>query len=843
MDKTRNLLFSCKQKPVHALLPAMLLILADTGIHAAPDPAIQITAPDNPAPVQTGIPFDLKLAMNAGSEQGKPVDWWLVADTPYGWYSFDLPSRSWRPGISVAYQNALVNFDLTDLVNITGLPAGKYTFYFGIDTNMNSKLNMNQAYYQKTAVTVSSTDEKKAGTTAFQSPICDTSITLSNLTNGYAELSADNLRHTGLDLIPKRGCDHDVYAAAGGTVRRIDFGTIDPEVEKAGKVADNHDMGNVVIIDHNNGKGPFTLYAHLSVIDVENGAEVSKGQRIGTLGKTGCSEADDKRKCGVHLHFEVKHYDALGNLGDKGPRWGYVPRAQPPNHYGYINPWPYLDYPVATLDTPIAVEAAAEQAVLTGPDPDQYKFVVGKVAQGDKFVAFARYNDWYQIYLPAKGGPGSGWIQARPADEGSGIFVVAGTGQEGLSVCASANACSGTTRKQSAVWDRQWVAALETSPAGSGCGSQWIKIHTGLAPGQTGWVCGEWLNRSAINPDPAPSSPKPAPSTPDPAPSNPDPAPSTPLVFGGYDTPGEAFGVTGTGDMIYVADWEKGLQMIDVSDPETPVIAGNFDTNHYSFSYDGRNYHVEYAVGVAAKGTIVYVALGGHDMLLAIDASDPANPVITGLSEIPAEPLHLFRAGGIAYLTTLNDQGIYMFDIGNPASPVAIAVLNPPGETENVDADGNKAYVADGSAGLQIYDITHPAVPALAGHLETPGGYASAVAADGNMAYVAVYYADTATNRLLAVDTSDPANPVITGSIILPAYAIDADAAYGKVYVADTTGRRTIDVSNPGSPVLVSSINTPYRTEDIDINAADGRAYVAAGKAGMVFFDIAPANP
>jgi len=52
--------------------------------------------------------------------------------------------------------------------------------------------------------------------------------------------------------------------------------------------------GNAVIIDH--GQGLYTLYAHLSSIDVSKGDMVAKGQALGRSGETGLAGGD-------HLHY------------------------------------------------------------------------------------------------------------------------------------------------------------------------------------------------------------------------------------------------------------------------------------------------------------------------------------------------------------------------------------------------------------------------------------------------------------------------------------------------------------------------------------------------------------
>ena len=54
--------------------------------------------------------------------------------------------------------------------------------------------------------------------------------------------------------------------------------------------------GDTVIVDH--GLGVFTLYGHLSEVDVAVGTDVARGTPVGKTGETGLAGGD-------HLHFSV----------------------------------------------------------------------------------------------------------------------------------------------------------------------------------------------------------------------------------------------------------------------------------------------------------------------------------------------------------------------------------------------------------------------------------------------------------------------------------------------------------------------------------------------------------
>jgi murein DD-endopeptidase MepM/ murein hydrolase activator NlpD len=76
--------------------------------------------------------------------------------------------------------------------------------------------------------------------------------------------------------------------------------------------------GNVVVIRH--GDELYTLYAHLSRVEVYVGQQVRAGQKIGEVGQTGAA-------IGSHLHFEVRRGgDGMNYFSTENPEYWLIPK-------------------------------------------------------------------------------------------------------------------------------------------------------------------------------------------------------------------------------------------------------------------------------------------------------------------------------------------------------------------------------------------------------------------------------------------------------------------------------------------------------------------------------------
>jgi subtilisin family serine protease len=190
---------------------------------------------------------------------------------------------------------------------------------------------------------------------------------------------------------------------------------------------------------------------------------------------------------------------------------------------------------------------------------------------------------------------------------------------------------------------------------------------------------------------------------------------------GFYDTPGDAYGVAVSGTYAYVADFGKGLRVIDVSDPAHP--------NEVSFHSTP-----DWAYGVTISGPYAYVAAHSAG-LRVMDVSDPAHPTEVGLYDTPGLALGVAISGPYAYVADWN-AGLRVIDVSDPAHPNEIGFYDTLGYARDVTVSGPYAYVADGQSGLRVMDVSDPA------HLTEVGFYdttdlALGVAFSGSYTYVA----------------------------------------------------------------------------------------------------------
>ena len=122
-------------------------------------PDIKANGADGPLIINSNDTLSITIELTSGGGTGNNADWWLVAATPFGLFHYRPVDGSWGPDLTYSHQGPLFNLGEFEVLNISGLPAGSYKIYFGVDMDMNSTLNMDQAYYDSVTVYINGGDD------------------------------------------------------------------------------------------------------------------------------------------------------------------------------------------------------------------------------------------------------------------------------------------------------------------------------------------------------------------------------------------------------------------------------------------------------------------------------------------------------------------------------------------------------------------------------------------------------------------------------------------------------------------------------------------------------------
>lgn len=302
-------------------------------------------------------------------------------------------------------------------------------------------------------------------------------------------------------------------------------------------------------------------------------------------------------------------------------------------------------------------------------------------------------------------------------------------------------------------------------------------------------------------------------------------------VSGGYaivsrfQTTAYAQDIVKKNNLVYIAQGEGGLMIVNVADPENP--------HAVSTTSEGVR---GYSSKIAMKDSVVYLAAGSFGVSV-LNVIDPDAPVVTDANS-SIKPARNFHILGDYLFTAISEQGVKIAKISYPTQPDPRGVTKTSGYAHGITttADSNYLLVACGEMGLSIFDISnfqqgYGDYP-LVGWGDTPG-YAEAVIVldDKSIAFLAC-----GTAGLQIIDYSDTANIHIVGSYGAGGYAKELTYQNQRIYLtAELSGLQIIDVSDVANPYLLGSIDTEYA---LGLDIDEKYVYVADEREGLIIISI-----
>jgi hypothetical protein len=158
---------------------------------------------------------------------------------------------------------------------------------------------------------------------------------------------------------------------------------------------------------------------------------------------------------------------------------------------------------------------------------------------------------------------------------------------------------------------------------------------------------------------------------------------------------------------VYITNFSAGaatnFAVIDVDKPDTPILLGTLSGAAVA--------QIDNPYGLEVLNGYAYIANGpngGNPGLAIIDLSNPDSPALAGSASTEGNnpsPSDIWISGSYAILSDGYNEGLEMFDISDPEDPVRLGACEVSGDAYSVTGAGNYAFVAADSAGLKVFDL------------------------------------------------------------------------------------------------------------------------------------------
>lgn len=260
-----------------------------------------------------------------------------------------------------------------------------------------------------------------------------------------------------------------------------------------------------------------------------------------------------------------------------------------------------------------------------------------------------------------------------------------------------------------------------------------------------------------------------------------------------------------------------GIKILDVSDAAHPRKVGTIPLlfiNSTAYLPDS----------IAVKGTNAYVTDGKY--LRVVDVSTPSEPVTTAvITPTAAFVDNLALSDNYAFVTSgssATPRELVVIDITAPISPTVVTKL-PLGSSYpyGITISGNVLLVTD-QEGVRIFDITNPRSPLQRSLFTAPELQPrSRAAVNGNWVYVG-------HSPLHVIDISNLSQPTLAGVADYQTLGYEIDNKGNTVYLGSRfSGLALLDVTNRAAPTFVKTVGELTYAQDVAPLDSE-RAYVTS---------------
>jgi hypothetical protein len=297
---------------------------------------------------------------------------------------------------------------------------------------------------------------------------------------------------------------------------------------------------------------------------------------------------------------------------------------------------------------------------------------------------------------------------------------------------------------------------------------------------------------------------------------------------------------------VYVDDEMSGLKIVDVSNPDAPLLVGGYDPSPTRYLAFHEAKHVAVANGYA------YLSVG-EDGLLVIDVRNPAHPQLVRWLYAGSNVDRVLIQQQRAY-ALLNYQTVALLDISNPAAAVELGRYSealPQYYFQDLAIRDEIVWVAASYGGLLAIDFGVPAAPVKISEFSTGDGMFPVpvyrVMVHGNHAYLSAMNDLTALHVLDIQDARAPRLIRELDVTQLPWHSFRAVEVAGRPLAVgvEVTGGFTgetfvaeMDLSNPTEPLFQERFSLTPLPDSVAIETVGDSVYIADASTGLHIVDV-----
>lgn len=232
------------------------------------------------------------------------------------------------------------------------------------------------------------------------------------------------------------------------------------------------------------------------------------------------------------------------------------------------------------------------------------------------------------------------------------------------------------------------------------------------------------------------------------------------------EVPEQACKITQSGNYLYLANWNLGLSVVDVSVPSSPQLIKTLKIDQYEINQGIRE--VEVSGNYLYLGAMDHKTRGQKSGIHVVDISDPSDPLLVA-----------------SYIDRSLLDGVY-----------------------DIAIDGNKLYAGSVGGGIAVLDISNPLSPEL---IERKAKYLSVLGLVVGEYHV---YAGCISKGIAVFSEEINSNVQYFREFSQLHIYWEFEILDDRLYAAnDFAGVKILDISNEGNPILLGT----FQTENFDV--------------------------